>query len=136
MKHGFPLDINSSSFYPRDHSCQRGKRHFPVKPLTMETSILSFRAGPKVSELPKKEQLLVRDFFFSPRTKNFFKLRIKFSLPFGDLSVPGKLEALQAQLVAGKLNMGHNRLNRTDFLFLSPFPPFLTPTCLLLPPRK
>lgn len=130
-KHGFPLDINISSSYPGDHSCQCGKRHFPVKPRNMETQILSFRAGPKISELPKKEQLLIRDFF--PKTKNFFEMRIKFRLPFRDLSLPGKWEALQALLVPGKLNMGHNRLNKTDFLFLSSFPPFLTPTHLLPP---
>lgn len=67
----------------------------------MDTPILPFRAGPKVSKLLKKEQLLIRIFFF-PQEKCFLKLRIRFSLPLWDLSVPGKLEALQAQLAAGK----------------------------------
>lgn len=72
MKHGFPLDINVRSSDPEDHSCHHGKRHSPVRPLHMQTSILSFRAAPQVSNSPKESSCSVEMVFFPPRIKHFF----------------------------------------------------------------
>lgn len=87
--------------------------------------------APKFPSCLRRSSCSLEIFFLRQKTFSSWELNLVYL--FRDLSLPGKWETLQALLVPGKLNMGHNRLNRTDFLFLSPFPPFLTPTHLLPP---